>query len=68
MYITNKKGTSERSNESGPYARTSACSFFFFSKLIYKIRQIRYRRSEWLWVVRGSVVPILTTLSFPAYP
>jgi hypothetical protein len=41
---------------------------FFFSKLIYKIRQIRYRRSEWLWVVRGSVVPILTTLSFPAYP
>jgi hypothetical protein len=41
---------------------------FFFSKLIYKIRQIRCRRSEWLWVVRGSVVPILTTLSFPAYP
>jgi hypothetical protein len=66
MYIT------KQNSYFGPFERERALdenfSILFFSKLIYKMRQIRYRRSEWPWVVRWSVVPILITLTFPAYP
>jgi hypothetical protein len=69
MYITKKK----KCSYFGPFERERALDenfsmFVFFFKLIYNVRQIRYRRGEWLCVVRWSVVPILMTLTFPAYP
>jgi hypothetical protein len=65
MYITTKQLFRTVRARAGTRRELQHVLFF---QLIYKMRQIRYRRSEWPCMVRWSVVPILKTLTFPAYP